>query len=274
MTDKEALKRIAEKLRRAGASLPAPELTGTIEGSVVTGLCIALALVETEIEALAQPEQEQQIETLKRCLFQMQEAAKDLVEQAKSLTPPQRTEQEPKDWKTPLKEDAPLVKWAKEQTAPQRTEQEPVAWGFQNTVITGSNRWMMLREEVPSNDQYGGALWIPLYTHPPQRTEPTCPECKAEVLYECVACSSNNYPPQPEQEPVAYPDGDVVGPCVCGSWPGGKCLKCPRITTPPQRTWVGLTDEEIDPDAEQSDNYAAFYGGVRFAEAKLKEKNT
>jgi hypothetical protein len=26
--------------------------------------------------------------------------------------------------------------------------------------------------------------------------EPICPECKAEVLYECVACSSNNYPPQ------------------------------------------------------------------------------
>jgi len=29
--------------------------------------------------------------------------------------------------------------------------------------------------------------------------EPVCPECKAGVLYECVACSSNNYPPQPEQ---------------------------------------------------------------------------
>ena len=43
-------------------------------------------------DALAQrTEQEQQIETLKRCLFQMQEAAKDLVEQAKSLPPPQRT---------------------------------------------------------------------------------------------------------------------------------------------------------------------------------------
>jgi D-alanyl-D-alanine dipeptidase len=26
--------------------------------------------------------------------------------------------------------------------------------------------------------------------------EPVCPECKAEVLYECVACSRNNYPPQ------------------------------------------------------------------------------
>jgi hypothetical protein len=58
MTDKEALKRIAEKLRRAGANLPAPEVTGTIEGSVVTGLCIALVLVESEIEALAQTEQE------------------------------------------------------------------------------------------------------------------------------------------------------------------------------------------------------------------------
>ena len=50
-------------------------------------------LVDDVVAALAQPEQKQQIETLKRCLFQMQEAAKDLVEQAKSLTPPQRTEQ-------------------------------------------------------------------------------------------------------------------------------------------------------------------------------------
>lgn len=24
-----------------------------------------------------------------------------------------------------------------------------------------------------------------------------------------------------------YPEGDVLGPCVCGSWPGGKCLHCP-----------------------------------------------
>jgi hypothetical protein len=26
--------------------------------------------------------------------------------------------------------------------------------------------------------------------------EPVCPDCKAKVLYECVACSSNNYPPK------------------------------------------------------------------------------
>lgn len=28
-----------------------------------------------------------------------------------------------------------------------------------------------------------------------------------------------------------YPTGEVVGPCVCGSWPGGKCLRCPVTTT-------------------------------------------
>lgn len=52
--EREALKRLAENLRQAGASLPAPEITGTIEGAVVTGLSIALALVDIEIEALAQ----------------------------------------------------------------------------------------------------------------------------------------------------------------------------------------------------------------------------
>ena len=57
----EALNRIAEKLRLAGASLPAPEVTGTIEGAIVTGLCIALALVESEMETLTQPEQEPKI---------------------------------------------------------------------------------------------------------------------------------------------------------------------------------------------------------------------
>ncbi len=43
---------------------------------------------------------------------------------------------------------------------------EPVAWGMPNSAITGSNRWMMLRERVPENDQYGGALWAPLYAAP------------------------------------------------------------------------------------------------------------
>ena len=37
---------------------------------------------------------------------------------------------------------------------------------------------------------------IELLAQPKQEQEPVCPDCKAKVLYECVACSSNNYPPQ------------------------------------------------------------------------------
>jgi tetratricopeptide (TPR) repeat protein len=41
-----------------------------------------------------------------------------------------------------------------------------------------------------------------------------------------------------------------------------------------QRTWVGLTDEEIKAmDAGNTSN-ASFYAGALWAEAKLKEKNT
>ena len=40
------------------------------------------------------------------------------------------------------------------------------------------------------------------------------------------------------------------------------------------KLWVGLTDEEIDQAAEQSDNYASFIAGALFAQDKLEEKNT
>ena len=82
---------------------------------------------------------------------------------------------------------------------------------------------------------------------------------------------------QPEQEPVAWmdEDGDVLSASVVS----GKGLRnIPLYTTPPQRTWVGLTDEErndclvdadpceclADPEAEEL---------MRCIEAKLKQKN-
>lgn len=43
------LERVAVQLRKAGATLPAPEPTGTIESAMLTGLCIALAVVESEM---------------------------------------------------------------------------------------------------------------------------------------------------------------------------------------------------------------------------------
>ena len=76
----------------------------------------------------------------------------------------------------------------------QEIEQEPVAWVSEDVCkgqyIDGRPRkiWWECEKGV------GTAF----YTTPPQRTEqePVCPDCKAKVLYECVACSSNNYPPK------------------------------------------------------------------------------
>ena len=49
----------------------------------------------------------------------------------------------------------------------------------------------------------------------------------------------------------------------------------PLYTTPPQRTWVGLTDEEIEQGCKESwITEQAFQSAVWWAEAKLKEKNT
>jgi hypothetical protein len=79
---------------------------------------------------------------------------------------------------------------------------------------------------------------LKLYTTPPAAAqpaqEPVCPKCKAGVLYECVACSSNNYPPQ--------------------------------------RTWVDLTDDEISDIA--INNPPAVHEFARAVLATSKEKNT
>jgi hypothetical protein len=97
--------------------------------------------------------------------------------------------------------------------------------------------------------------------------EPVCPDCKAGVLYECVACSSNNYPAKPAQEPVGYVTR--LYPVLTLSVPVGSKL----YTTPPQRKeWQGLTDEERVQVLHSGDKegYLEYAKGI---EAKLKEKN-
>jgi hypothetical protein len=68
---------------------------------------------------------------------------------------------------------------------------------------------------------------------------------------------------QPVQEPFCYHDGrNIVGKEFAD-----HSDVFPLYTSPPQRTWVGLTDDEID---EKTD----FRATVRYFEAKLKERNT
>ena len=87
---------------------------------------------------------------------------------------------------------------------------------------------------------------------------------------------------QPEQEPVGLIESLKIAQPCCGEYE-----TCWRPCTPrgmflgqrdAQRTWVGLTDDEIDQGLLRSD-YAfktaeAWRAGVVFAMTKLKEKNT
>ena len=156
------------------------------------------------------------------------------------------------------------------------------------------------------------AFTIPLYTAPPAaQPEPTCPECKAAVLYECVACSSNNYPPvaQPEQEPVAWM-ADTGSVASLNEKEQGYVLKSafniPLYTTPPaaeppaewpliknilaeygldaiafvaqwkaaQRPWQELTEQDMPSGEDPMFDHQYFCAGMVYAAKVLQEKNT
>ena len=79
--------------------------------------------------------------------------------------------------------------------------------------------------------------------------EPECSECKAKLLYECVACSNNNYPPQ--RQPLTH---DEINKCDMCGYVGkdkdsiGQCPKCrwdelrPLVEKARQKP---LTDDQI-----------------------------
>jgi len=86
---------------------------------------------------------------------------------------------------------------------------------------------------------------------------------------------------QPEQEPVAYlvlfeGAGKLLEFTKGNYLHGAKVEHIPLYTTPPQRTWIGLMDEEvlkfqdIVPNSYSIDLIAF----AKAIEAKLKEKNT
>lgn len=118
---------------------------------------------------------------------------------------------------------------------------------------------------------------------PKQQAEPICPECKAAVLYECVACSSNNYPPKQQAEPVPrwdkpstsfnewwdddYDDSEnPYEPDSAGywAWAGWQAA---------QRPWVGLTDEDFL-EACQLAEHGNYLVAFQRIQIKLKERNT
>ena len=76
---------------------------------------------------------------------------------------------------------------------------------------------------------------------------------------------------QPEQKPVAWMNDSTPSGIFARHIGGAKNFGCtiPLYTTPPQRTWVGLTNEERADCWETIPELA-----MKKVEAKLKEKNT
>ncbi len=79
---------------------------------------------------------------------------------------------------------------------------------------------------------------------------------------------------QPEQEPVALPCCGYTDASAIKWNPYNQVVQCHNCgqvyTTPPQRTWIGLTDEERD---DIILNSTSKNKAVAKTEAKLKEKN-
>ena len=119
-------------------------------------------------------------------------------------------------------------------------EQEPVAW------ISPSGALYRTRYHAVANAEQS---LTPLYRHPPQRTEQ-----EPDVIMHWESHTWTTYNPPPNGS------GDVG-----------------LYYAPPQRTWVGLTDDEIDDIFWQHENriehQVPIYPYERAIEARLKDKN-
>jgi hypothetical protein len=166
---------------------------------------------------------------------------------------------------------------------PQRTEQEPVAWVAEDVCegqyIDGRPRKIWWECEK--------GVGMAFYTHPPQRTElkikTTDPFESSRVgdynrgWNDCLFASG--IVKQPEQEPCNVRerwnvelDGNDLLVCFNDHEKGDKC-QYERYS--PQRTWVGLTDVEIDyllvsTAGENEETHISF---ARAIESKLKQNN-
>jgi hypothetical protein len=153
-----------------------------------------------------------------------------------------------------------FVKLVEDKAIAELESQEPVAWRFKTG--TWWNREVHWRY-VLSLDGTEGLLGLePLYTHPPQRTEPV----------------------GKLQEPTVERAWFTID--ELNAWADKKLSENPdwvmpkdepeRNDPPPQRTWIGLTDEDKHKTWYEMQNIMGWYSFQEIAnaiEAKLKERN-
>ena len=123
---------------------------------------------------------------------------------------------------------------------------EPVAWYDSVSGWTDFHSFKPTRK--PSSPS---AEWLPLYAAPPQR-KPLTDE-RLELIGHADLAINNIY--------IFNGYGEEV--------PEGRTPLYAGYTTPPQRTWVGLTNQELSDCWDTIPERA-----MKQVEAKLKEKNT
>lgn len=150
-----------------------------------------------------------------------------------------------------------------------------IAWA----VMKDGECLSVRRFEPVASGEAEGVEFVPLvrFAEQPAQQEPGRNHYEDGDVFERIAAMKR----QPaQQEPVAWIDeyGNAFPLAAKQYSVVGKHWKPLYTSTPAQRTWVGLTDEEVDQGLLRSD-YAfktaeAWRAGVVFAMTKLKEKNT
>ena len=175
--------------------------------------------------------------------------------------------------------------WAMKNIKKAQPEQEPVAWSYWQSCLnddgTQTAPWVHRLSKFKPTESIINKDVTPLYTTPPQ-------------------------PKEPEQEPMALQDDEIYDAAFSAYCRGENSRELFRImwsnriacsigwdrdelksfarniaalyTAPPQRTWVGLTDEDraeiLNRKWWNFEDEFDVDGFLRLAEAKLKELNT
>ena len=168
------------------------------------------------------------------------------------------------------------------------TKDEPVAW-MNDSTPSG-----IFARHIEGAKNFG--CTIPLYTTPqPQEFVCSTGLCHLTLTqtnvgigergmeaYEAakergwVGLSDERLMKMPKQEPVLWmmPDGKTADKWALQFYGGQKGK--PLYTAPPQSTWVGLTENQIDELEKEFIGFSVpnIYNFVQAIEAKLKERNT
>ena len=138
--------------------------------------------------------------------------------------------------------------------------QEPVAWMNPLWIDPDTRGWQSDSfESIPIEG------WLPIYTTPLQPAQEPVGVVCVDTSHAHIVYGSQYLGRQPDKKTAMFFKDCEVGEQL--------------YTLPPQRPWVGLTDEELDAIYLQHHNQYAEcespnWGYERAIEALLKEKNT